>query len=344
MGGAKPFADGKRLAAPIDWPSIRSRFRPPMLTRHKLFRLRNLLHAVLAIAACGATSAFAQAGMPPTAQRVHARSSRGRAASCQDCHGFAGTFLVTRVFPGATEATIRARHQQAAIAANSGGMSAVFDAMDAAENLRRCGSPCGRDPYRHRRRRLLRCRHRLQHRNRDVRQHGGWRHERTVRVLLTNSATNAATITLGNPAVNDGTGQVGNFRRATVAAGQTACMNGVVMQPGMSCSIGVEFVPTAAGARTATWRVNFVGNVPAREMTLQGTATGAGDCACTDLVGQRAIERRRRRAGLDQLARIAGAARRQPDAAPVIAASQQKRRIVGAFLYLRLNFALDGGK
>jgi hypothetical protein len=45
----------------------------------------------------------------------------------------------------------------------------------------------------------------------------------------------------------------------------------------MSCSIGAQFVPTAAGARTATWNVNFVGSpsVPAREVTLQGTATGA---------------------------------------------------------------------
>ncbi len=95
-----------------------------------------------------------------------------------------------------------------------------------------------------------------------------------IAVLLTNSAGTA--ITLGNPAVNPGTGQVANFRTATVAAGQTACVNGGVMQPGASCSLGFEFVPTTAGASTATFRVTFVGNVPARDITLQGTATGAG--------------------------------------------------------------------
>ena len=95
-----------------------------------------------------------------------------------------------------------------------------------------------------------------------------------IPVLLTNTAGTA--VTLGNPAVNPGTGQVANFRSATVAAGQTACVNGGVLQPGASCSIGFEFVPTTAGASTATYRVTFVGNVPARDITLQGTATGAG--------------------------------------------------------------------
>jgi hypothetical protein len=53
-------------------------------------------------------------------------------------------------------------------------------------------------------------------------------------------------------------------------------VNGGVIQPGASCSIGFEFVPTTAGASTATYRVTFVGNVPARDITLQGIATGAG--------------------------------------------------------------------
>ena len=84
------------------------------------------------------------------------------------------------------------------------------------------------------------------------------------------------TAVIGNPAVNPSTGQVANFRSATVAAGLTACVNGGVMQPGASCSLGFEFVPTTAGASTAVYRVTFVGNVPARDITLQGTATGAG--------------------------------------------------------------------
>ncbi len=49
-----------------------------MLTRHTLFRLRNLLHAVLAIAACGATSAFAQAGIPANGATAYTEKSRGR--------------------------------------------------------------------------------------------------------------------------------------------------------------------------------------------------------------------------------------------------------------------------
>jgi hypothetical protein len=95
-----------------------------------------------------------------------------------------------------------------------------------------------------------------------------------IAVLLTNSAGTA--ITLGNPAVNPSTGQVANFRSATAPAGLTACVNGGVIQPGASCSLGFEFVPTTAGASTATFRVTFVGNVPARDITLQGTASGSG--------------------------------------------------------------------
>ena len=143
--------------------------------------------------------------------------------------------------------------------------------------------------------------------SRDVSQHGGWRHQRADRVLLTNSAGTA--ITLGNPAVNPSTGQVADFRSAAVAAGQTACVNGGVIQPGASCSIGFQFVPTTAGARTATFSVTFVGNAGTRHDTARHCHRGR-NFVCTDLVGQRAIERRRRGAGLDELARIARAARR----------------------------------
>ena len=55
-----------------------------MLTRQKLFSLRTLLHTVLAFAACGATSAFAQGN---AANGAIAYTEKVAGASCQDCHG-----------------------------------------------------------------------------------------------------------------------------------------------------------------------------------------------------------------------------------------------------------------
>ena len=243
-----------------------------MLTRQKLISLRTLLHAVLAIATCGATSAFAQAGNPANGATAYTEKVAG--ASCQDCHGFAGTFRDLR-FPGANEATIRAAIQ-AAINGNAGAVMGVYQNLpwtaqktsDVAAHLVVAVTPPPPPPFA------------------PLPTPAATPSPVTfpstavgatsalISVLLTNSAGTA--ITLGNPAVNPGTGQVANFRSATVAVGQTACVNGGVIQPGASCSIGFEFVPTAAGSSTATWRVTFVGNVPARDITLQGTATGAG--------------------------------------------------------------------
>jgi len=243
-----------------------------MLTRQKLFSLRTWLHAVLAFAACGATSAFAQAGNP--ANGASAYTERVAGSSCQDCHGFAGTFRDLQ-FPGANEATIRAAIQ-AAINSNAGQLMGVFQnapwsaqkTSDVAAHLVVAITPPPPPPF--------------APLPTPTAAPSPVAFPSTavgatsaqIGVLLTNSAGTA--ITLGNPAVNPGTGQVANFRSATVAAGQTACVNGGIMQPGASCSIGFEFVPTTAGASTATFRVTFVGNVPTRDITLQGTATGAG--------------------------------------------------------------------
>ncbi len=243
-----------------------------MLTRQKLFSLRTLLHAVLAFAACGATSAFAQAGN--AANGATAYTERVAGSSCQDCHGFAGTFRDLR-FPGANEATIRAAIQ-AAINSNAGQVMGVFQnapwsaqkTSDVAAHLVVAITPPPPPPFA-----PLPTPSAAPSPVAFPSTAVGATSAQ-IAVLLTNSAGTA--ITLGNPAVNPGTGQVANFRSATVAAGQTACVNGGVMQPGASCSIGFEFVPTTAGASTATYRVTFVGNVPARDITLQGTATGAG--------------------------------------------------------------------
>ena len=241
-----------------------------MLTRQKLFSLRTLLHAFLTLAACAATNVFAQAGVPANGATAYVEKVAG--ASCQDCHGFAGTFRDAQ-FPGANEATIRAA-VQAAI--NTEPMMAAFRAApwtaqktsDVAAHLVVAVTPPPPPPFA------------PLPTPAATPSPVAFPNTATgatsaqIAVLLTNSASTA--ITLGNPAVNPSTGQVANFRSGTVTGGQTACVNGGIIQPGASCSIGFEFIPTAAGASSAVFRVTFVGNVPPRDITLQGTATGAG--------------------------------------------------------------------
>lgn len=241
-----------------------------MLTRQKLFSLRTLLHVSLAFAACGATNAFAQAGNPTNGATAYTERVAG--ASCQDCHGFAGNFRDLQ-FPGANEATIRAAIQAAinaedAMAAFRTAPWSAQKTSDVAAHLVVAVTPPPPPPFAP-----------LPTPSATPSpvafpSTAVGATSAQIPVLLTNTAGTA--VTLGNPAVNPGTGQVANFRSATVAAGQTACVNGGVIQPGASCALGFEFVPTSAGASTATFRVTFVGNVPAREITLQGTATGAG--------------------------------------------------------------------
>jgi hypothetical protein len=240
-----------------------------MLSRYTLFRLRNLLHAVLAIAACAATSALAQ-GNATLGATYYTEKVAG--ASCQDCHGFAGTFRDSQ-FPGANEATIRAGIQAAI---NGEPMMAAFrnapwnaqKTTDVAAHLVVAITPPMPPPF---------APLRTPTATPSPVMFGSTAVGATsaqIAVVLTN--VEGIAITLGNPAVNPSTGQVANFRSATVSAAQTACVNGGVIQPGASCSIGFEFVPTTGGASTATFRVTFVGNVPAANITLQGTASGAG--------------------------------------------------------------------
>ena len=243
-----------------------------MLTRQKLFSLRTLLYAVLAMAACGTTSALAQAGNATNGATAYTERVNG--SSCQDCHGFAGTFRDLK-FPGANEATIRAAIQ-AAISSNAGQVMGVFQnapwteqkTTDVAAHLVVAITPPPPPPFA-----PLPTPSAAPSPVMFPSTAVGATSAQ-IAVVLTNGAGTA--VTLGNPAVNPSTGQVANFRSATVAAGQTACVNGGVIQPGASCSLGFEFVPTTAGASTAVYRVTFVGNVPARDITLQGTATGAG--------------------------------------------------------------------
>jgi hypothetical protein len=255
-----------------------------MLSRHTLFRLRSLLHALLAIAACGATSALAQ-GNAANGETLYATKVmiQGVPLSCRDCHGTTGAIRVSK-FPGSTQAQILATIN-GAIAADSGGMGA-YSALwpvggqqrsDVAAAIFVAPPPPVPPPL---------AQLPTPTASPNTVMFGSTAvgsSSATVTVLMTNGATDAATISVGNPAVTNVTGQVGDFRPAAPPPNVTACTPGLVLQPGMSCSIGAQFVPTAAGARTATWNVNFVGSptVPARPVTLQGTATGTAPAPTT---------------------------------------------------------------
>ena len=244
-----------------------------MLKRQQLFRLRNLPHAALALAACSATSAMAQGNAANGATLyVQNVNIMGAMLNCQSCHGFAGTFRVSR-FPTSTEAQILATIN-GAIAANSGGMGVYStwtaqQRTDVAAHILAAPAPTPPPPF---------APLPTPTASPNTVMFGSTAvgaTSATVTVLITNSS--GANMSLGNPAVSNGTGQVGDFRPAAPPANVTACTNGLMLNAGMSCSIGAQFVPTASGARTATWNVNFVGSpsVPSRELTLQGTATGA---------------------------------------------------------------------
>ncbi len=244
-----------------------------MLNLRPLFRLRPLLYTGLAIAACSANSAWAQGNAANGATLYTQKMLIGGAQlSCQDCHGFAGTFRDSR-FPGQNEAMLLTRIN-GAISSNQGMVMGSYSGWtaqqrsDVAAHMAVAVAPPPPPPF--------------APLPTPTAAPSAAMFSSTavgatsaaITILLTNSAGTA--ITMGNPAVVPATGQISDFKSATVPAGQTACANGFVLQPGTSCSIAAQFAPTAAGTRTATWNVNFVGNVPTREVTLQGTAIGTG--------------------------------------------------------------------
>lgn len=92
----------------------------------------------------------------------------------------------------------------------------------------------------------------------------------TTGILVTNSTTVA--VSLATPALVPPSGTSTEFVVTTAPAGTTNCVPGFRLDPGVSCSFGVQFAPLAAGVRSEKWTVNFADGVAAREVTLEGTA------------------------------------------------------------------------
>lgn len=92
-----------------------------------------------------------------------------------------------------------------------------------------------------------------------------------VNVQFTNTA--ASNVTFATPAIGAASGDASDFLVAAPTTGNAQCISGRVMAPGTSCWFGVQFAPSAGGARSATWSVQFTGAVAARTITLQGMAS-----------------------------------------------------------------------
>jgi trimeric autotransporter adhesin len=244
-----------------------------MLNLDRLFRLRTLRRAAFAIAVCCASSALAQTGNPTTGATLYAqRAAPGSGVSCQDCHGFAGNFRALRL-AGLNEAAVFAR-VDGAIRGNTGQMATFSSWMtaqqrtDVAAYIVTAPAPTPPPPFAPLPTPTA-TPSPVMFSSTEVGSTSA-----TVTVLVTNNSTIAATF--ANPAVVPSTGHVGDFKSAPVAAGLTECpISGGTLEPGVSCSIGAQFAPTVSGSRSATWNVRFTGNVPARELTLQGTANAA---------------------------------------------------------------------
>jgi hypothetical protein len=86
-------------------------------------------------------------------------------------------------------------------------------------------------------------------------------------VLVTNNGD--AALTFGNATLAGA--QAGDFGVAAPAT--TRCTNGLVLDAGDSCQVGVSFRPSAAGSRTATLQVTAGGS--SRNVALSGTGVGA---------------------------------------------------------------------
>jgi hypothetical protein len=92
----------------------------------------------------------------------------------------------------------------------------------------------------------------------------------TAGVQVTNSTTGA--VIFATPAIVPEAGKPGEFFVTGAPSGSVNCVPGYRLEPGTSCSFGVRFAPLASGTRTEKWTVKFLSDIPAREVTLEGTA------------------------------------------------------------------------
>jgi mono/diheme cytochrome c family protein len=92
----------------------------------------------------------------------------------------------------------------------------------------------------------------------------------TSGVQVTNSTTGA--VILATPAIVREADKPAEFLLTSAPSGSVNCVPGYRLEPGTSCSFGVRFAPLAAGTRTEKWSVRFMSEIPAREVTLEGTA------------------------------------------------------------------------
>ena len=243
-----------------------------MSNARRLFHLRALPRAAFALAACAVgNSAMAQTGNATNGQALYQQRVNfpvSGALNCEDCHGPAYLF----------RAAASAGAISGAISANRGGMSLyaflttqqindiaayVATALPPPPPLAApppASSPPPATPTA----------------SPDPALFPGTAvgsASPVVNVLFTNTAP--ANVTFNTPAIVAAAGDTQDFLVAAPTSGTPQCISGRVMAPGTSCSFGVQFAPRAAGTRSATWTVNFMGTVSPRTVTMHGLATTA---------------------------------------------------------------------
>lgn len=261
-----------------------------MSDRKALFRLRSLPPVALALAASGfGGAAVAQVGNPTTGATLYAQTvpiQGGVPLSCANCHGPANLFKSSRLAT-LNEATILARIN-GFIASNTGGMGAYTSwtqqqRADVAAFINTAtaapppppltlppGTPAPPPPApapapapvpptaaptatatAFSSTEVLKV-------------------SEPIGILITNSTS--STITFESPALTPAAGTSSEFLATDPPAGTTKCLPLMSLEPGVSCSFGARFAPLSAGARSEKWVINFRAPIPAREITLEGTA------------------------------------------------------------------------
>jgi hypothetical protein len=251
------------------------------MSHHRLFKLRQLPHVAVAIAAAtvGGT-VFAQnvANGKVLYETTRVAIPGFSPSSCGDCHGTSSAAVRNGLVRGRDEATMRGAIS-GAIGQNRGGMGAYTAAWggnltanvaDVAAYLLSVMPDAPPPPF-----------------------GGGGTAVATptatpnpatfantavggrssaVTIMVTNAATTSVTFAAQPVAVLDG-GNTGDFWVNPTPAGMAQCTG--TLAPGMSCALSVDFRPSGAGTRSASWALVFT-NANPRTLTFSGTAGTAG--------------------------------------------------------------------